>query len=199
MVISKKISIVIFLLFTFISSLLYFTSCGIPQVLPTLNIPIAEYSSATIEDSSEFENKSITFTCTNDESYFQGYYFFYRDSSNFLNQASFCYFDQDLHEWVFIDSIPSSNEIDEFKTFKNFQFTFYFNNIFYPESSNTSGTIRDTYLIVQKDNKNNLSELYAKGKSLTIYLIPIGKDIKGPYIYTPAFSTSSNRVIFNFK
>lgn len=198
MVISKKIFLVIFLVFIFVSYLFYFLGCGIPEVLPILNIPIAEKNSYTIEDISQFDILSIIFTCTNKELNFDGYYFFYRDSSNFLNQASFSYFDQDLNDWVFIDSIPSESEIVEYKTKKNFQFTFYFNKSFYPTSSNF-GSIRDTYLIVQKDNKNNLSDLYEKGKSLTIYLIPIGEDSNGPYVYTPAFSTSSNRVIFNFK
>jgi len=198
MVISKKIFLVIFLVFIFVSYLFYFLGCGIPEVLPSLNIPIADINSVSIEDISEFETKYIIFTCTNNESYFQGYYFFYRDSSNFLNQASFSYFDQDLKKWVIIDSIPLESELLEFKIMKNFPFTFYFSKSSYPYSSN-GGSIRDTYLIVQKDNENNLSDLYTKGKSLTIYLIPIGKDSNGPYVYTPAFSTSSNRVIFNFK
>ncbi len=189
--------IIMILLFYFI--LFYFIGCSIPQILPILNIPIAEKNSYTIEESSQFDNLSIIFTCTNQETYFKGYYFYYLDSSGFLNQAAFSYFDTNSNKWVVLDSIPSSDELSTFITKKDFQFTFFFSKSFYPTSANSNSSIKDTYVIIQKDNENDLSKLYLKGKSLTIYLVPIGLDSYGPYIYTPAFSTTSNKVIFSFK
>lgn len=191
----------LFFFFNIISlSIIFFfvSSCGIPEVLPFLEIPIANETSYIIQSSLEFIGKSIIFTCNNNESYFKGYLIFYRDSNLYLKQGYFSYYDNQSNKWVVVNSIPAESELTDYLNTKDFQFTFYLSSINYPYS-NTNEDIRDTYLILKEDKESSFSELYEQGKSISLYLVPIGEDIKGIYVYTPAFSTTSNRVIFNFK
>ncbi len=176
----------------------FFISCGIPEVLPFLEIPIANQNSYIIQSSLDFIEKSLIFKCNNSEPYFKGYLIFYRDSNLYLKQGYFSYYDNQSNKWVVVNSIPAESELPDYLNTKDFQFTFYLSNINYPYS-NTNEDILDNYLILKEDKESSFSELYEQGKSISLYLVPIGEDIKGIYVYTPAFSTTSNRVVFNFK
>ena len=185
-------------LFIFFSLLFLFSllNCGIPQVLPYLSIPVAEKNSVSFESITEFQNFTIYFTCTNQEEYFRGYYFFYRDTDGFLKKGFFSYFNNSTLKLEKLDSIPAANELDDFRIGKDFKFIFYISNILYNNSS--INNIRDSYLLLNEEEED-LYTLYKTEKNISIYLIPLGEDAKGYFIYEPAFSTSQNRVIFNFK
>ncbi len=191
----KYLSFVIF--FSFIFSLFFFR-CGIPQVLPFLNIPIADQNSISLEIQINFDTTTVIYTCNNSEDYFKGYYFYYRDSNQFLKKGYFSYFDEIENKWKNLSSIPTATELNDFKNQEDFKFTFYMNNATNNFPNSNQNNIRDSYFLLTEDEKN-FSTLYESGKTITIYLIPIGEDIYGFYIYTPAFSTYENRVIFNFK
>lgn len=191
----KKFFLIFLYIFLFI--FLFINSCGIPQVLPHLNIPIADINSYSNVE--QLDNKSIIYTCTNKENYFKGYQFFYVDTNNFFNKGYFCYFDEQQQKLITVDTIPTESELALFKTKTNFQFTFYLNKNRLI-GTHITDSIRDTYSLLQEDKISDISELYASGKSITIYFVPVGVDELGKfYVYTPAFTTSSNKVIFSFK
>ncbi|MFN3410991.1 MAG: hypothetical protein ACK4YF_02385 [Exilispira sp.] len=171
-------------------------NCSIPQILPHLEIPVASINQDIIDSDINLKNLSFYFVCNNNENNFKGYYFFYKDSSNFLNIGHFAYFDKEQNQFVYLNKIPQESEISNFKSIKNFRYYFYLSINSETDSSNYG--VRDTYILVD-ENKNEISQKYEPGKSITLYLIPIGEDVQGIYIYTPAFSTSSNRIILSFK
>ncbi len=188
-----NLSIKIFILLIFY--ILFISSCGIPQVLPFLNIPVAQQNSYNIESELDFLNTTIIYTVNNKEEYFKGYYFYYSDTDGYWFKGKFAYFDSSSNKFIYLDNMPLPSELSEFKQQSNFNFTFHLNYNFIDSSYKN---IRDTYILVQ-DDENELTELYKSGKKLTIYLIPLGEDENGLFIYTPATTTSQNRVIFNFK
>lgn len=187
-----------FFLFIYFISIFFLLmlNCSIPQILPHLEIPVASINQDIINSDITLKNLSFYFICNNDENYFKGYYFIYKDSSNFINIGYFAYFDKEQNQFIYLNKIPQENEISNFKITKNFKYYFYLSINFVTDSSHNG--VKDTYILVD-ENKNEISQKYEKGKSITLYLIPTGEDSSGIYIYTPAFSTSSNRIILSFK